>query len=258
MDSAKLSELPALVGAFGVDAVSTALNSGAIKIHHTAIALADRNVNEPMHYRLVHVSEVTTDPGNWARKLRGMFSGMPQLTLYQREKLKNALQRASLATPEALGRNALGGWKRDLYKNNELLVQAVAQKAREVAGGNVPPFAVRVHPIDEQEGIVRVETDLALPASEKHKVVWLGIAAIGNINFRIEQMRSFEAVCGFRDEESSLVDAKLSFLLDALHDGTQEKQLRRVLEVSDLPDLGDAASRREVDLVQLLRGAGVA
>ena len=205
-----------------------------------------------MHYRLVHVSEAASNPANWERKVKRMFSALPQLTLYERKKLTNAVQRASLPTPGALGSSALRAWKRDLYENNVLLTRTVAFKVREHLGSESPPFTIRVHQLDEDEEVVRVETDLALPEPAKHKVVWLGMAAIGNMNFRIEQMRSFEAVCGFREEERPLVDAKLSFLLDALHDKTQEEQLARVLEIANLPDLGEAASRGELDLEKLL------
>jgi hypothetical protein len=251
IESARLLEVPALVRAFGVDQVVAALNSGAIKLHHSAIALGYRGADRHLHYHLVHVSQAPKS-ANAERKSKGMFAKLPQLTLHQRTKLANAIQRASVPTPVRLGQDALRGWKKDLFENPELVRRAVAYKAREVLGSEAPAFAMQVHLLDEESGLVRVETNLPLPDAAKHQVVWSGMGAIGNTNFRIEKMRGFEAVCGFRDEERALADDKLTFLFDAVHDGTPAKQLARVLEISGLPDLGEAAERGQIDLIKLL------
>ena len=250
IDSARLMEIPGLVRAFGVDAFASALNSGVIQVHHALVCLVDRNTNVPMHYRLYHVTEPAQ--ANWEHKLKLMFAELRDLTLYERDKLKNALRRASVPTPPGLPQEALRCWKEDLEKGTDLVSRAVGVHLREQSCSEVPRFSLRLHLLDATEGLVYAETICRCLTMSSTGRIWAGMGAVANIDLRLEQMRRFQAVCGFRDVEQPLVDAKLSFLLNVIHDGTQERQLRRVLHLSDLPDLGEAASRGEIDLEKLL------
>ena len=60
--------------------------------------------------------------------------------------------------------------------------------------------------------------------------------AIAGLNERFEEMHSYNALIGFRDEEMPIVDEKLRFLFDQMDPTKQEERFDRVVELAGLPD----------------------
>jgi hypothetical protein len=247
--TSRLAEVPGLVAAFGLHSVSSALNSGALRIDYFPFSIGGQGSGAPMHFRFVTV-KASSASEDLTRQIATAFSAMPSLTLYERETLESAIQGAVIHLPDTFGAASLRSFKSDIEGNTALVSRAIKYQFREHAGTEPDDFRMKVHRISDD--VFHVETNLSLSDTEKHQVVLRGLLAASNLSVRLEQMQTFTAITGFRDPERPFLDDKLAFIMKVASDDMQRAQLCRVLELSGLPDLGTAAAGKAIDLERLL------
>jgi len=146
--------------------------------------------------------------------------------------------------------------KSDLTDNVQNVKTALTIKLRERLQREIRPsdFRFYIERIDEED--YRTETNLSemygFEKTETHKIVESALLAIGGLNRRIEDMKFFSALSGFRDIELPIFNEKLRFLEEKLSPEIQKNRLNRVLTVSGLPDIEKAVLEKRMDLPRLL------
>ena len=124
---------------------------------------------------------------------------------------------------------------------------------RQIHNIEPPAFSMAAHAIGE--GDIRVDTDLMqrmnIDLQTAHKLVELGLLGMGALSQRFAEMDAFSALSGFTDRDLPLVDEQLKFFLRMSPDA-KERQFRRVVEISGLPDFTSEISGRRVNVERLL------
>ncbi|MCA1656815.1 MAG: hypothetical protein LC713_03750, partial [Actinobacteria bacterium] len=77
---------------------------------------------------------------------------------------------------------------------------------------------------------------LQLSPEEADAAVQRALLGISDLNRRIEDMESYEAVVGFRGQELPIVEKKFEFLVNQFYPEAQEARFGRVIAIADLPD----------------------
>jgi hypothetical protein len=261
LDSVHLREIPQLVAVFGSTGLMTLLNAGALKIQLEATTSAQSGQTAglamgpllpPGSFRLTMVRSADED--------RYITHGLEKvqtivgLTLKQVIKLKRTIVDNLVKSPPEFGYESLAAARIDLGRPT-IARQLVAAALKELAGKAVSAndVSVRYHPLEGSDFCLESNLDrFGVDAEMSHRVLERAVCAAASLNFRIEEMKTFEALNGVLDEDLSLISCKFDFLVRELSPGTQEQRLARVLSVAGLPDLPEG-NRTLIDAEKLLR-----
>ena len=77
--------------------------------------------------------------------------------------------------------------------------------------------------------------------------------AIGGLNKRIETMRAFSAITGFRENELSIFEDKLKFISATISPEDKEERLKEVLSWPIFPELSTAIADKKLHIDTLLK-----
>jgi hypothetical protein len=243
LDSTRLREIPALVSVLGSSGLMTLLNSGALRIQLDATTLAqsgnaalDGPVLPNGSYRLTRLS---TDQDAYISHGLEKVKTIGGMELKQMIKLKRTIVDSLVSVPETLGFDSLKAARIDLARP-ELSKPVVARALKELAAVDVPPseITIRFEPIDETA--FHLESNLSrfgIDADMSHRVLERAALALAGLNFRIEEMRTFEALNGVLDDDVGMLASKYDVLLREMSPASQEGRFSRVLNVAGVPEL---------------------
>ena len=103
----------------------------------------------------------------------------------------------------------------------------------------------------------RAHTDLARHAGisdeEAHNVIQAAFAGVANLDHRLAEMRAYEALSGFAEEEAGILTERCDFLIRELNPQIIERSFERVLEIAGIPDPAIDGSTRVARIGELLR-----
>jgi hypothetical protein len=261
IDSARLREIPRLVSVFGSTGLITLLNSGALKIQSEAIAPTQigqttgfrRGPLLPLcsfHFSVLKSADHRADIDHGLKKVDSIAG----ISLKQTIKLKRTIVDSLVRSPENAGFDALKAARTDL-ENNGLLQRFVARSLREFSGVIALPGDISLVVRDLGNDDFKIKSDLTkfgVDEKASHQILERAVIAIASMNYRLEEMRNFEALSGILDEDVDLIGSKLDLLARSVAPQHQERRFSRVLEIAGLPDFPEG-SRPFVDAEMLLR-----
>jgi len=237
LESIRLLETRALVNAFGFEGLLTLLQSGAMKVRLQAFTLGQFPRPAGLH------RVVTIRAANQRDYVSACFKNVAEagISLKNEIKLKQAYLESFVPdAPESIGTNAALAIPNDLAKRG-VAGNAVAQAARSLLSASILPEQVvlAVHAVSKEQ--FQLESNLrhlcGCDEGEEHKVLERAALAVGGLNQRLGEMQFFNALSGFLDEESGLIEQKLDFLLRDSAPGREERPFRRVVTLAGLPDI---------------------
>jgi hypothetical protein len=259
IDSYAMRELPALITALGTDPFVKLLESGAVRIKADGWTFAEigngglipgrgKSPLPHLHYALSPV--VPHDREAHIKLCLGEIRGM---TLGKRTsmKVRHAIVDSLVPFPEDAGRKSLDALPRDLTRNLNLVYNATAAALASKAGHSVSDddFEIQIEQVDDI--VYSAETDIgarfALSDDETDKIVQDALLAISGLNQRLEEIEAYRAIIGFRDNELTLAQDKLAFLVREVAPDVQEERFERVITLAGLPDPESAAGTVDVD-----------
>jgi hypothetical protein len=265
LDSIRLREFPALVETFGAKGVVRLLDSGVMTVRQEPITFAQTGQAAALGVRnggnlplgSYSFGVVQVDQSEDLKQCLGELTrtlGRSKKT----EKLKTAIVDHLLARPASLAERAQEQLDLELRLNAPELAQSVAMAASQELGSLVPPDAFAFSVRQLGGGDFRTETDmqarLGVTEEFQHGVVEAGLLGVAGLNLRLAEMEAFNAVTGFRPNEISLLEGKLSFLLHQLDPNAREESFQRVIELRGLPDVvGTLKERVDVGALLALR-----
>jgi hypothetical protein len=138
------------------------------------------------------------------------------------------------------------------FKNNELLRASVNLILKQRLGHSDAPFKVELH--QEGDSHFKVETDIATLAGlsdiDTHKVVEAGLLGVAGLSQVIGEMKAYNALSGFRDEDLPLFRIKLDFLAAAVTTERKEKKFQRIIDLASMPSV---LSEGTINIEKLLK-----
>lgn len=258
--SDRLNEVDRLVQKFGIDAVLRLLQSDAIEFDCNAFGLGE-HAPPDRHSSLLAYRFVTVRAANQSKYLNqylSRISQLPGIKLHQAKALTNAVERKALGVPQTFGEETLDALEAELSGNVDGIRAVVLTELTRVAGMEVRAADLHLRVICEDFANTRdclVESNivrLGFAPAVARDAIGKGLLAIGEVNRRFEEMKLRHAVGGFREEDLSVLNQKVRYLLDRQDPDVVQRRLARVLEIADFPDLRAEAEMGRVDLGKVL------
>lgn len=266
LQSGRFWEFPYLIRTFGHEGVRALLRSGALslELRESLIGLAGGGSAETqvqVRGSVVRVSPLRYTAGELTFDDEGLekdfeeLSRSAELAGKKAKKLEQSIRARLLPRVEHGKVLAL---EQTLGEFDSLAPHV--RRAIEVAGQRgLPPADLRNLDLRIRRlvtGSHEVEADISrCPNATPEQVasaIKQGFGGVANMNARIDDMRSYSALVGFRDEELPVFGEKLDFVAHQLDPEAQVSRLSRVLELAELPDISDPDVARGVSLERVV------
>ena len=251
LHSNNLREIAHLTKVFGYEGMLTLLKEKAFRIYcvpYSAMAdissLAEKEKGKPLpfnSYALSYMSIVgnsephTLYESNWDfihTCLQDNVQNIPikslrnlpgQSSLKKTIKLKQAIVDSLIKTDIDIPQEAFLQMRSEIKYDFSTVKMAICIKLRELKGIEAKPteFNLKIFQLDEGcvigKDIFEVESNIQeifkLDDLTTRKVISQGLLAIGGLNMRIGTMKAFSAISGFREDQLSIFNSKLEFIM---------------------------------------------
>jgi hypothetical protein len=244
--SLRFRDVVAIIRTIGIENAGLLLDEGGLRLSNLPVHMAlpggaDPNATmaDPLGFTIVRIADYEEHLKNSVRELAELGG----LKNRKRSKLIGQVTRA-VVRPEDLenyGHQAMQAFDSTLASGPELLTAGVESLMREREMDVPDVYRLRFE--QHAEGGILVDTDLdarlGLSVPETRELIGRGLLAVGALDLRFEQMAAFESVTAFNDGDYRLMDWKLALLAGVLDEREREAQLRRVLQLAELPSLED-------------------
>lgn len=267
LQSARFWEFPYLIRAFGYEGVIALLRSGALslEIRESLIALLGGGVAQtavqvrgsvvrvsPLRYGAV---ELNFDDERQQDKLFEELRQGAELKGKRATKLEQSI-RARLSP--RVGDAKVAALEQARAEFDSLAPHV--RRAIEVAGQQQLPSAdlrgldLRIRRL--VTGSHEVEADISrcpnVTPDQVASAIRSGLLGVAELNARIDDMRSYSALIGFRGDELPIFGDKLEFLAQQVDPEAHVSRFSRILELAGLPDVSHPDVVRDVNLERVL------
>jgi hypothetical protein len=265
LQSARLTELPVLIRQVGFDNMLLLLESNSFNIHCDATVLAQtgQTATEARQEKgLLPWSSYSfyrfgvRDREEFLVQCLAKVRSMTDLTAEQFDRLETAVRMRLVPVDDQAGSLRLETFRQDLRRNIPTISDAVAISLTDKMQYQVRPsdFTIRIHPLDESD--FRVESDIGtrmgFDAQVTHLLIERALLSVSELNKRVECMQTYDALTGFRHQDLPLFESKIDFLIREIDPTAQARRLRRVIALTDVPDLGESVGNGSLDMQRLL------
>jgi hypothetical protein len=242
--SLRLQEFPILARHFGYDGLRELLSTRLIEIRCECLQYgqtAQTQFDGQPTFPLLTYRVDWLDAANRRDYIHNCLTNIhesPGLRKRQTIKLKESVVSRIVDLPREDQSKWSAAFQHDFLHDDKLVRKSIDMAIRSLHGVENVPFSLALH--QESSDLYKAETDLAavlnIKESEAHRVIERGLLGIAALNQKIGEMKAYNAISGFRDEELPLFNQKLDFLAHANSSETKEESFRRVIELADLPD----------------------
>jgi hypothetical protein len=267
LQSVRFKEFGPLVRTLGPENVCCLLESGCLKVDYNVAQLVEtgRAVGVPalrskpplpllsFSFSLIRANSYNNDIVHNLQELRldlaGLVRGQEML------RLEGAILKALTPPPENTGFDASRAFESDLKSNAPVVKTAVAMKLKEVINQTVSEseLSVKVNSIDGTDYAVEANLGrFGLDEERSHRVIQSSLLAIGGLNRRIEDMKTYNALSGSAEEDLPLFSGKYEFLNSTFVPGARERSFERVLRTCGLPSFRFRAPDQSFDMDRFL------
>lgn len=268
IESLRLREIPFLVRAFGLEGLRELLDSGAVRIICDAMGTAQVGQSAGSHVVVGRggplafsgIRLVSYSAADRRQYLHGCLQEVHNapMPFKAAKRLKAYLAPKLLEYPRRAGQAGLDDTLFDLRNRPLQMWEGIRVMARRETGMDPGPKpgpefrSEELNPGDFQV-VTSLGTQLNLPDEVARQCVDGGVLAVASLNLRLNLMREFEAVTGFRVDEVSLFQQKASFIWSQLDPVSQERRFDRVVTIAGFPDLGGLPEGTSIRVDRLLR-----
>lgn len=256
LQSHRLAELPHLVRQFGYDAVMELLRSGAIAIHNDIMTVGSlkeggKRIKDSYRFQVFRFKYADSRQRDLDRAQQEL-----RLNHLRKKLLLREVEECLVKYPEDSERVLQNQFISDISSVTLALQSAIYTRLQERVDDTIGVNDIQVGIESDSEGNVRTESNLSqltsLNDEEIHEVLEQAILAIGGLNERILQMRSYSALTGFNESDVRIFESKLAFLESQFSADAQSDRLHKVVSIAGLPDLREVVDAERVDLLKLL------
>lgn len=181
---------------------------------------------------------------------------IPGLKSKQFIKFKGAIADRLIYRKENMGRDSLQQLVTDLKRNDDLVLKSLATLVSKSTGTNIRSEELTLKLEMVPQEVFRTESNLVshfgLSLETAHKIIENALLAAGSLNMTIEYMKTFSATGTLREDELPFLDARLKFLISHLDASAQIDRFRRIVTLTDVPDIGAACAAGEIKLEKVV------
>lgn len=261
--SRRLQEFPLLIPYFGYEGLRSLLTGGLIEIRCECLQLTQIGQSglfgDPI-LPLYSYKFNWIDFGNREDYTSGCLQQIhqiPGITHRQVLKLKRAIVDAIRPLPQSIKPQLFPGFQADLL-NARLFRAAIDMEILRRLSAYDVPYSLSVHQVSAE--VFRVETDLAnltkISDQEAHGIIEAGMLALSSMSQAVGEMKAYNAISGFRDEDIPLFRHKLDHLYKLASSESNEDSFQRVLDIADIPDFFEENKVLDVERLLTARSSG--
>lgn len=250
VQSIRLQELPALVAMFGVDGTELLFQSNAISLYANAcsvgqlgqLAASESRMEKGLLPLLGYNFSVIRVP-DWGQYVDDCLRRVSWATIGAStndvHRIENALRGALVTPVEAEGQEAVTSLEQRLRSNEPVVKLAVARAIGNRYGIQIQPneFSFVLEEIQPRDFVAKTDvlSKFALTRQEAHDLVSTALLSVSGVEFRLEMMKDYTTMHGFQEDDLSLLDARLDFLVEQLSPDPLRAEFRRISEIGDVP-----------------------
>jgi hypothetical protein len=258
--SHRLQEFRFLADHLGVEQTSELLDSGLITIRNECLQLADcSNLVHfglkrlpPLQFRLdwIDFHDRRTTTSQHLECLREL----PNVSIKRSSQFRRLIAGKISPLPAVIKSDAGEDFFSEIQKTNYMR-KAVVLAAKGLSTILPEDFTFRLHRNDD---ILELDTDLVgkfgFDTPKVHMIFQRALIGLGSLSQQLSEMNHFEALSGYRENESPLFTNRLRFAALALHLTSEEleQDFQSVLSISQIPEY-DLSEPLKVDRLLKLR-----
>ena len=244
LNSVRLKEFPELIRRLGFEGTRELLSAGLIEVRCECLQMSQVGQSglfvtprlPNLSYRFNWID--AHDKKKYIHDCLQIVHQIPTLSNKQAVKLKRLIANSIVPLPDETKAWLSEGFLSDI-DNVSLIKASVALALRKRTGKLGVPFELSMRQLDND--VYKVDTNLGEAAGvdehEAHKTIEAGLLGVCAVSQAVVEMRAYNAVSGFRNEELPLFSTKLGFLADMANSEKREDRFERVLELADIPSV---------------------
>jgi len=252
LHSTRLKEIKYLIDAFGYDGIMELLKSGSLKIYCHAISmgqfrqeseinirnLRDTKIFGPYSFRIIREFKAKRK-NNISLHFQKEIDTIDSVSLKKRIKLKHAILDVLENVPENAGVETSNNFKQDLISNSPAIKKALMVRLKKFCRTKIEndDFFVKIHQIKEDDFEAESNLGNILNLGDKiiFDVIQRSILAISSVSQRIEEMKTYNALSGFKEQELPVFQEKLNFLEKSISAKYKENRFQRIIRIKCFP-----------------------
>jgi hypothetical protein len=259
LQSSHMLEMPALASLFGIQGLVTLLETRALRVQCDAIAMGQigqttfgekRTAKGPLPLGSFSLGMIRAH--DQESVVAGGLANVQKTAGSMKEviRLKRAVLDALEQPPQGFGIEALRAMPSDL-QNQSLVRAAIARGVTEALGRSVPVDQIVARVIQLDNDDFRIESNLrellSISEADAHSALERAALAVGDVNYRMEQMKAHSALSGLIDDDISFFEYKLGILARGIDSKARESQFSRAIELGGFPQIDPGVTRIDVD-----------
>lgn len=258
LNSIRLKEFRYLIKIFGIDGVIDIIKSGAIIIHCYGFSIAQMTQERDFRFKIgqknfimgpYYFELVKEAHSKREKNLNLIFEGeidtIEQISIKEKIKLKNEILSVLETPPPEFGIESLNSFLNEVKNNTAIIESSIKLKVKKKYGIDLPDFYLKIHQTAEK--VFNIETSLTkilkVNSFEAHQIIQQGILGISSIGKRIEEMKLYSALSGFREEEIKLFEEKLNGLEKFISSKEKEDRFKRIVTIKGFPEIEESDKR---------------
>lgn len=264
--SNQLQEIPAFVKLFVCEGLRDLLKTGSLRmafdyfssigqVGQLSAYRAEKGILPPNCYSfaVVELSKRETHIHSYFKEIEKIEG----LSWKARVKLKGIVSDNLLDYPLSADFEVLNQFKQELKRNDLSLKMSLLKAVHIKKELNLMYDQIEISTEQINEDDFSVATNLGdllnINKVEVHKLVEGALLGLIGSGKTLSKMKTFNSLIGFRDDEVNVFESKLDFLLNQFNLNKRLASLRRVIEISGLPNLKEAISDDKIDIDRLLK-----
>lgn len=257
VNSQRLNEISYLINHFGLDPTLNLLKSQSILFHDEILRIGSFNIDNAYLIGKCRFEIVTTVPQKHLDANLQRIQESTDLTSSRFKELENYLVPLISNYEDESHVKHFTQFHNDIINNNRTVRQSISNKIRKEKNVTINPdeiiFNIEALSGDHNEYIydTNIHDFVDITAKIKHNIIINSLLSFDNMNQRFLEMKTYEAISGFREKELNILDEKIKFLLSSVDSEVNQESFRRVFEIADLPDFSNVQPE-DIDINELL------
>ena len=253
LNSIRLKELPTLVKLFGIEGLNYLFDNGALKLFAKSLTIGQtgqtKKLRSEKKNKVLPKGYYSFSAIRQADKKRFLDDCLKEIEKIdfinknEKERLKSMVYNNLIYYSSEAGEKILNQLIKDLRHNDfsiKIALTKILQKEKQIKV-NPESFTINICQIDDVD--FKVESDLQkiilTDINEYHNIMGRALLTIGGRNQKIYNMKNFNSLTSFREDEVQLFSSKLDFLAASFNPNNNKEIFKKILEIKDFPVLSN-------------------
>jgi hypothetical protein len=263
IDSIRLKELPFLLRILGFEGVRELIKSGKLKINCQVITTGQTGQFslDPSKTVLPYGSYefsviVSSNQKEYIHSCFDIVNDIDELKGKQKIKIKEIISNSFLVFPDESIREYMNQLKLDILHKPELIISTVNYLINRDYGHRLDEGMIKLDVDHLGDDKFKINTNLNeiinVIEIEEHKIIERAILTLSGSNQRISQMKAFNSISSFREEDLPIFRKKFDYLSQSITSQDAIAALRKVMKINNLPDFRSVDFTGRLDIDKLL------